>query len=308
MWRYVVRRLLQTVPVFIGTTFLVWLLVWKLPGDPFAGRCGNRPCPDAYVARQRAEFHLDDPFLVQYGIYLKRLVTGDFGQTFNGARIGELLGQAFPISARLALVAIVVEALIGITAGVITGLRKGSFVDNLVLVSTLFLIAIPTFVSGIAVRYFLDLEWGIIPTSVSPDAPWLQLIVPGFILASISMAFATRLTRVSLAENRRADYVRTARAKGLKPSRVTGVHLLRNSLIPVVTWIGLDLGNLMGGAIITEGIFNIRGIGGLLFAAINRRETSLVVAIIAVLVLIYLIGNLLVDLLYGVLDPRIRHE
>jgi oligopeptide transport system permease protein len=158
------------------------------------------------------------------------------------------------------------------------------------------------------VRYFFDLEWGIIPTSVSPDAPWHQLLVPGFILASTSMAFATRLTRVSMAENRRADYVRTAKAKGLRPSRVTGVHLLRNSLIPVVTWIGLDLGNLMGGAIVTEGIFNIRGIGGLLFGAINRRESSLVVAVVAVLVLIYLIGNLLIDLLYGVLDPRIRHE
>jgi oligopeptide transport system permease protein len=308
MWRYVVRRLLEAVPVFIGTTFLVWLLVWKLPGDPFAGRCGNRACPDAYIARQRAEYHLDDPFFVQYGVYLKRLLTGDFGQTFNGARIGELLGNAFPISAKLALVAICVEALIGITAGVITGLRRGSFIDNMVLVSTLFLIAIPTFVSGIAVRYFFDLEWGIIPTSVSAAAPWHQLLVPGFILASTSMAFATRLTRVSMAENRRADYVRTAKAKGLRPSRVTGVHLLRNSLIPVVTWIGLDLGNLMGGAIVTEGIFNIRGIGGLLFGAINRRESSLVVAVVAVLVLIYLIGNLLIDLLYGVLDPRIRHE
>jgi oligopeptide transport system permease protein len=308
MWRYVVRRLLEAVPVFIGTTFLVWLLVWKLPGDPFAGRCGNRPCPDAYVERMTREFRLDDPFYVQYAVYVKRLVTGDFGQTFNGARISELLANAFPISARLAIVAICVEALIGITAGVLTGLRKGGFVDNLVLVSTLFLIAIPTFVSGIAIRYFFDAEWHLIPTSVSPDAPWHQLIVPGFILASTSMAFATRLTRVSLAENKRADYVRTAKAKGLKPARVTGVHLLRNSLIPVVTWIGLDLGNLMGGAIVTEGIFNIRGIGGLLFGAINRRESSLVVTVIAVLVLIYLIANLIVDLLYGVLDPRIRHE
>jgi oligopeptide transport system permease protein len=308
MGRYVLRRLLQAVPVFVGTTFLIWLLVWKLPGDPFAGRCGNRPCPDSYIAKMHEKFHLDEPFLTQYWIYLKSLVTGDLGETFNGTRISDLLAQAFPVSARLALVAITVEALIGVTAGVLTGLRKGSFVDNLVLVSTLFLIAVPTFVSGILVRYFFDLEWGVIPTSVSTDAPWGQLIVPGFILASISMAFATRLTRVSMVENRRADYMRTAVAKGLKPKRVTGVHLLRNSMIPVVTWIGLDLGNLMGGAIVTEGIFNIRGIGGLLFAAINRRESGLVVAVVAILVLIYLIGNLIVDLCYGVLDPRIRYE
>jgi oligopeptide transport system permease protein len=262
MGRYVLRRLLQAVPVFIGTTFLIWLLVWKLPGDPFAGRCGNRPCPDAYIAVQRARFHLDEPFLVQYWTYLKNMVTGDFGYTFNGTRVADLMAQALPVSARLALVAVAIEALVGVSAGVLTGLRKGGFFDNVVLVSTLFLIAIPTFVSGIVVRYLFDLEWGLIATSVSSDAPWSELIVPGFILASVSMAFATRLTRVSLVENRRADYVRTAIAKGLTPRRVTGVHLLRNSLIPVITWIGLDLGSLMGGAIVTEGIFNIRGIGG----------------------------------------------
>jgi oligopeptide transport system permease protein len=181
-------------------------------------------------------------------------------------------------------------------------------VDNLVLVSTLFLIAIPTFVSGIVVRYFIDGELHLIHTSVDSSAPWHQLIVPGFILASTSMAFVTRLTRVSLVENRRADYVRTAVAKGLTSNRVTSVHLLRNSLIPVVTFLGLDLGNLMGGAIVTEGIFNIRGVGGLLFGAINRRESAMVVAVVAILVMIYLVANLIVDLLYGVLDPRIRYE
>ncbi|MEV4415919.1 ABC transporter permease [Catellatospora sp. NPDC049609] len=302
MGRYALRRLLQAIPVFIGSTFLIWFLVWGLPGDPFAGRCGERKCPDAYVTYMTDKFNLDEPLYVQYLIYLKNLLTGNFGQTFNGTEIGDLLAQAFPISIKLALVAVVAEALIGITAGVLTGLRRGSFIDNLVLVSTLVLIAVPIFVIGLVARYALGLS------SVSPDAPFVELIIPGIILASGSMAYITRLTRVNLVENRRADYVRTAVAKGLTPSRVTGVHLLRNSMIPVVTWLGLDLGALMGGAIVTEGIFNIRGIGGLLFGAISRRESGIVVSIVAILVLVYLIVNLLVDLLYGVLDPRIRYE
>ena len=138
--------------------------------------------------------------------------------------------------------------------------------------------------------------------------PFSELIVPGFVLASGSMAFIARLTRVSLIENRRADYVRTAVAKGLTNSRVTGVHLLRNSLIPVITWLGLDLGSLMGGAIVTEGIFNIRGVGGLLFNAIGRKDAALVVSVVALAVMVYLVANLIVDLLYAVLDPRIRYE
>ena len=308
MWRYVVRRLLEAVPVFIGTTFLVWLLVWKLPGDPFAGRCGNRACPDAYIARQRAEFHLDDPFFVQYGVYLKRLLTGDFGQTFNGARIGELLGNAFPISARLALVAICVEALIGITAGVLTGLRKGGFVDNLVLVSTLFLIAIPTFVSGIAVRYFFDAEWGLIPTSVSPDAPWSQLIVPGFILASTSMAFATRLTRVSLAENKRADYVRTAKAKGVAAKDVVLRHVFRNSLLPLITLFVTIFPAMLSGAIIVERIFSIPGMGSLAIEAINLRDREVILANTLMIAAVNLLALLLADILYALADPRISYE
>ena len=308
MGRYVLRRLLQAIPVFIGTTFLIYFMVWGLPGNPFAGRCGNRPCPDAYVQRMTEQYHLDENIFSQYFWYMSHLVRGDFGETFNGNSVNALLAQAFPITLRLALVAIAIEAVIGILAGLLTGLRKGRFVDNLVLVSTLFLIAIPTFVTGALLQWLLGVEWGIIKPTVSSAAQWHELIVPGFVLASISMAFVTRLTRVSLVENRRADYVRTAVAKGLTDSRVTGVHLLRNSLIPVVTYIGLDLGALMGGAIVTEGIFNIRGIGGMLFNAINRRDSALVVSIVALLVLIYLMANLIVDLLYAVLDPRIRYE
>jgi oligopeptide transport system permease protein len=306
--RYVLRRLFQLVPVFLGTTFLIYLLVWALPGDPFAGKCGERPCPDAYINRMREEFNLDENVFVQYFRYLGNLLQGDFGQTFSGTAVGDLIANAYPVTVRLAIVALLIEGVIGLVAGVLTGLRSGGFLDNLVLVTTLFLISIPVFVTGYVLQTVLGLRLGLIDPTVSAEAGWGELIVPGFVLGSLSMAYVARLARTSIAENSRSDYVRTAVAKGLAPRRVVGVHLLRNSLIPVVTFLGVDLGSLMGGAIVTEGIFNIRGIGGLLFAAINRRESGLVVAVVAILVLIYLIGNLIVDLCYGVLDPRIRYE
>lgn len=306
MGRYVLRRLLQLVPVFLGTTFLIYVLVWAIPGDPFAGKCGDRPCPDAYIVEMRDKFNLDDNIFSQYFQYLGNLLTGNFGETFSGLQVGELIADAYPTTIRLALLALLIEAVIGLAAGVYTGLRGGGFLDNLVLISTLFLIAVPVFVTGFLVQTFLGLRLGIISPTVSSTAPWADLVAPAFVLASLSMAYVARLTRTSIAENRRADYVRTAVAKGLTPGRVLGVHLLRNSAIPVVTFLGTDLGALMGGAIVTEGIFNIRGVGGLVFRAIVTKEGITVTGVVVLLVIVYLLMNLLVDVLYAVLDPRIR--
>ncbi|MGH3568749.1 MAG: ABC transporter permease [Pseudonocardia sp.] len=308
MGRYVLRRMLQLVPVFIGTTFLIYVLVWALPGDPFAAKCGDRPCPDAYITAMREKFNLDDSIFVQYGKYLWGLLQGDFGETFAGVAVSELIANAYPVTLRLALVALVIEAVIGLAAGVLTGLRPGGYLDNLVLVSTLFLIAIPVFVTGFVLQVTLGLRWGIIDPTVSAQAGFSELIVPGFVLGSLSMAYVTRLTRTSISENRRSDYVRTAIAKGLRPSRVVGVHLLRNSAIPVITFLGVDLGALMGGAIVTEGIFNIRGIGGLVYRSILTKEGATVTGVVVLLVIVYLLMNLLVDVLYAVLDPRIRYD
>ena len=221
-------------------------------------------------------------------------------------QVSELIADSYPVTVRLALLALAIEAVIGLAAGVYTGLRGGGFLDNLVLVSTLFLIAVPVFVTGFLIQTFLGLRLGIISPTVSSTAPLADLIAPAFVLASLSMAYVARLTRTSIAENRRADYVRTAVAKGLTPRRVLGVHLLRNSAIPVVTFLGTDLGALMGGAIVTEGIFNIRGVGGLVFRAIVTKEGITVTGVVVLLVIVYLLMNLLVDVLYAVLDPRIR--
>ncbi|CRK61531.1 Oligopeptide transport system permease protein OppB (TC 3.A.1.5.1) [Alloactinosynnema sp. L-07] len=308
MGRYVLRRLLQLIPVFIGTTFLIYWLVWSLPGDPFAGKCGDRPCPDAYVAMMQDKFNLNDPLVVQYGKYMLNLIQGDFGQNFRLQDVGTLIGNAYPNTIKLAVVALIIEAIIGLTAGILTGLRGRGFLDNLTLVSTLFLISLPVFVTGFVIQISFGLELGWIKPTVSAKAPWIELIAPGFVLGSLSMAYVTRLTRTSIAENKRADFVRTAVAKGLPQSRVVGVHLLRNSAIPVLTFLGTDLGSLMGGAIVTEGIFDIKGIGNLVYRGIIAKDGVIVTGVVALLVVVYLLSNLLVDMLYAVLDPRIRYD
>jgi oligopeptide transport system permease protein len=308
MGRYVLRRLLQLIPVFFGTTFLIYYLVWAVPGDPFAGKCGDRACPDSYVTKMTEKFNLDQPVIVQYFTYMKNLLQGDFGETFSGRQIGDLILAAYPNTIKLALVALTIEAVIGLTAGVLTGLRRNGFLDNLVLVSSLFFIALPIFVLGFLLQKWLGVDLGIVKPTVSNPPSFSELLLPGFVLGSASMAYVARLARTSIAENRRADYVRTAIAKGLPMKRVVGIHLLRNSMIPVVTYLGTDLGALMGGAIVTEGIFNINGIGREVYRAIVTKEGATVVSIVVVLVLIYLLSNLLIDLLYAALDPRIRYE
>lgn len=307
MGRYVARRLLQMIPVVIGTTFLIYLLVWALPGDPFAGKCGERPCPDTYVAAMTAKFNLNDPLPVQYVKYVGNLVRGDFGESFTGVRVIDELARAFPITIRLALLALALEILIGVVAGVVAALRKGGLADTLVLVSTLFVISIPVFVIGHALQFMLGVNLRLFPVTVSPEARLGELLLPAFVLASVSLAYVARLMRANLAENLHADYVRTATAKGLTRQRVVGVHTVRNSLIPVVTFLGADLGVLLGGSIIVEGIFNIAGVGGLIFSSIQRVDGTVVTGTVTVLVLLFLLINLVVDLLYAVLDPRVRY-
>ncbi|MET9349650.1 ABC transporter permease [Streptomyces termitum] len=306
MGRYVIRRLLQMIPVFFGATLLIFLMV-NVMGDPVAGLCGDRACDPATAAQLKKEFGLDKPVWQQYLTYMGNVFTGDFGTAFNGQPVTELMAQSFPVTLRLTIVAILFEIVIGISLGVVTGLKRGRPVDTTVLLLTLVVLSVPTFVTGLLVQLLLGVKWGWIKPAVSPEATFSELIVPGLVLASVSLAYVTRLTRTSIAENKRADYVRTAVAKGLPRRRVISRHLLRNSLIPVVTFIGADVGALMGGAIVTERIFNIHGVGLQLYNGIVRQSTQTVVGFVTILVLIFLLANLLVDLLYAVLDPRIRY-
>ncbi|MCC3272817.1 ABC transporter permease [Arthrobacter zhangbolii] len=304
---YVLRRVLQMIPVFFGATFLVYFLVFSLPGDPIAALFGDKPVNEAVAAQLRSQYNLDQPFIVQYLLYLKNLVTFDLGVDFSGREVSAVLAQAFPVTIRLAILALIFEAVFGIIFGLIAGLKKGKIFDSTVLVVSLIVIAIPVFVLGFLLQFIVGVKLQWTSPTVGGDAGFTDLILPALVLGLASFAYVLRLTRTSVIENMNADYVRTATAKGLSRPRVVTVHILRNSLIPVVTFLGADLGALMGGAIVTEGIFNVPGVGQRLYQSVIRGEGPTIVSIVSVLVFVYVIANLLVDLLYAWLDPRIRY-
>ncbi|MHC9800446.1 ABC transporter permease [Corynebacterium diphtheriae] len=303
MLRYIGRRLLQMIPVFFGATLLLYALVFLMPGDPVAALGGDRGLTEAARARISAEYNLDKPFLVQYLLYIKGIFQLDFGTTFSGRPVAEAMAHAFPVTIKLAVMALIFEAVFG----VIAGMRRGGIFDSTVLVLSLLVIAVPSFVIGFVFQFFVGVKWGLLPVTVGSNVSVKSLLMPAIVLGALSFAYVVRLTRQSVSENLTADYVRTARAKGLKGSTVTMRHVLRNSLIPVATYLGADLGALMAGAIVTEGIFGINGVGGTMYHAILKGEPTTVVSFTTVLVIVYIIANLVVDLIYALLDPRIRY-
>jgi ABC-type dipeptide/oligopeptide/nickel transport system permease component len=308
MGRYVVRRLLQMIPVFIGSTFIIFMMMYALPGDPVRALWGERAPDEAQMAALREDLGLNDPILLQYWNYLTNVLQGDFGTQIRSRReVIDVISEALQPTLRLTLLAFVITAVVGVTLGLIAGLRAGKKTDKGILFLTLLLISVPVFVLGFLARTYIGTEWGWTSPTVRDSEDWGQLFLPAVVLASLSLAYVTRLTRTTIAENRRADYMRTARAKGLTRRRAVSVHLLRNSMVPVVTFLGVDLGNLMAGAVVTEGIFNIQGLGRTIYDALNAREGATVVGIVTFIVVVYLLVTLLVDLLYAVLDPRIRY-
>jgi oligopeptide transport system permease protein len=308
MGRYVARRLLQMIPVFLGTTLLIFLMAHALPGDPVRAMFGDKGGDPATIAHIKHTLGLDQSLPKQYWDYMTGLLHGDFGtQTVSQRPVTDILGDAFPVTVKLSLLAFVIELVLGIALGVLSGLRAGKLTDNLVLLLTLLLISVPVFVLGFIFKMVFANELGWVTPNVQDSGNLGQLVLPASVLAGVSLAYVARLTRTSIAENKRADYMRTAVAKGLPRRRIVGVHLMRNSMIPVVTFLGTDIGALMGGAVVTEGLFNIKGVGGAIFEAINRRESTTLVGLVTVLVLVYLATSLIVDLLYAVLDPRIRY-
>ena len=306
LW-YTGKRLLQVIPVLLGATFLIYFMVFAMPGDPIAALYGDRPPAPGVIEQIREQYHLNDPFIVQYFHYLIGIFQGDFGVTYSGQSVNEVLARTFPVTIRLALLAIFIEMVAGIFVGLVSGLRKGGIFDATGLGVSLVLISLPIFVVGFVAQYFLAIQLGWFSPTVGAGAPLEDLILPALVLASISFAQIVRLTRSSVIETASLDFVRTAYSKGLTRRRIVPVHILRNSLIPVVTYLGTDFGTLLVGATVTEGIFNVPGVGRTLFQAILRGEGPTIVSFVTVMVLLYLIVNLLIDLLYAVLDPRIRY-
>jgi len=336
MGRYVIRRLLQFVPTVLGTMFLlhyVTSLGIQFSGNPVRALFGDRQPSPALLAALSEKFGFGDPCLSQpgnpcLGLFWDRMrgifLHLDFGIDLRQRPVTELVAEALPHTVTMVTIAILFEAAIGIAAGILAGLRSGSFWDYLVKISTVFVISVPIFVLGVVVREYVGVKFGNLLRGVDwvPDLisrgvfsagfkveyPVASLVLPGIVLGATSLATTARLTRTGIMENVRADYVRTAKAKGLTNRRVIGVHTLRNSLIPVVTYLGVDIGVLMGGAVVTERIFNVRGIGSLVAKSATGGEATVAIGVVTMLVLVFLLVNLLVDVLYAVLDPRIRYE
>jgi len=307
MVRYVLRRLLQAIPVFLGTTFIIYFLVFAMPGDPILGLFGDKTPNPAVVEQLREQYHLNQPFVTQYLLYMKNLLTGDLGTTFTGRSVGEEFARAFPVTLQLVFMAVVMEFLFSVITGLVAGLRQGKLFDHSSLLVSLVFNSVPVFVAMFFAQFFIAVKLGWAPPTVGANVSWGSLFLPALVIALTVYVTGMRLMRGSVIEARGADYVRTAYAKGLKTRRVIPVHIARNSLIPVITNSAASFGYLLAGTTVTEYIFNIPGVGHVLYRAIITSEGPTVVSFVTILTILYVILNILVDLLYAVLDPRIRY-
>jgi oligopeptide transport system permease protein len=310
MTRYALGRIGQAMFVIVASTLLLYFLAYAMPGDPVAALAGegSRQLDEATRAAIRARYNLDQPFIVQYWRYLTSAVTGDLGNTFSGRPVTDILASAMPVTFRLAVITIRLQAVVGIAVGVLVGKRRGGVLDGTVMTVTMVLIGVPTFVAGYLIQHFFGVKAGWFKPTVSAAATWRELVVPGTVLALGSMAFLIRFTRSAIAETSAADHVRQARANGLAGWKINLVHILRNALIPIVTVLGTEFGSLLGGAILTESIFNVPGFGQQVYQSIIRGAVAPTVSLVTVLVVIFVLVNLAVDLLYAVLNPKVRYD
>jgi dipeptide transport system permease protein len=334
MLRFVLTRVSLVVPTFIGITLLAFFLIRLVPGDPIETMAGERGIDAARHEALRKEFGFDQPIFVQYGIYITRLLHGDLGKSIvtRESVISEF-AALFPATIELALCAILFALVIGLPAGILAAVRRNSIFDHGVMGISLTCYSMPIFwwglllillfsvqlgwtpVSGrISVRYFIEPVTGflLIDSLLSDDkgafgSALSHLILPTIVLGTVPLAVIARMTRSAMLEVLGEDYIRTARAKGLSPLRVIAVHALRNALIPVVTVIGLQVGVLFTGAILTETIFSWPGVGKWLIEAINRRDYPVLQGGTLLIGAVVMTVNLIVDLTYGLINPRIRH-
>lgn len=308
MIRYTTRRILELAIVFIGVTFLIYLMVFSLPGDPIAALGGNRPLPDNVVAQLRDQYNLNDPIWLQYLRYIGGLFTGDLGTTFDGASVSSRMAARWPVTITLALTAWGIEIIIGVGLGLIAGLRSGGAIDRTILTATIIATSIPVFVLGVAAQLLFGLQLGWFPVAGVSDGWPTAYLLPAVVIAVFGLAAVSRLMRGSVVDTMRSDFVRTLVAKGMPNSSIVGVHVLRNSVAPVLTFLAIDLGFLLGGTVVIEGIFNLPGIGQLLFDGIRTHEGPTVVGVGTALIVIFLVISVVVDLINSALDPRIRHD
>lgn len=341
MLGYFLKRLGVLIPTFFGITLLTFSLIRLIPGDPVEVMMGERSLDPAMHAEALKRLGLDQPLPIQYFNYLQQLAHGDLGTSLNTqASVWSEFKELFPATLELAMVALAFALVVGLIAGVIAAVKRGTFADHGVMTIALAGYSMPIFWWGLLLILVFSVGLGWTPVSgrldlvfdVQPNTGFMlidawraeisdpennkgafwdavrHLILPAIVLGTIPMAVIARMTRSSMLEVLREDYVRTARAKGLSPARVVFVHALRNALIPVLTVIGLQVGTLMGGAVLTETIFSWPGIGKWLIDAIGRRDYPVVQNGILLIATLVIVTNFMVDILYGLANPRILHQ
>ncbi|NLJ73665.1 MAG: ABC transporter permease [Firmicutes bacterium] len=305
MWRYILRRLVMLIPVLFGISIFVFLLMHLTPGDPALLMLGEH-APTAQLEALREELGLNDSLPVQYWNWLKRAVRFDFGRSLRSKKLvtREILDR-LPATAQLATAAVGISIIIGVPVGIISAARPNSWFDNIAMIGALTGVGMPAFWQGIMLILVFSVSLGWFPSSGRMGG-WQYLVLPAVTLGTAATASVARMTRSSMLEVLQQDYIRTARSKGLPRRAVILVHGLRNALIPVVTMIGLQFGGLMSGAVLTETIFAWPGIGRMVVEAINNKDFPLVQGTIMTFALLYALVNLVVDVLYAFLDPRLR--
>jgi peptide/nickel transport system permease protein len=317
MLSYIVRRLLQLVIVLVGVTVITFVIMFAIPGDPAQQLAGKNATPEK-VQEIRERLGLEKPLPVQYWRFVQRLVRGDLGESYQLQKpVMEMIKEYAPNTIQLALAAVLIE-LLGIPLGIYSALRQYTFWDTTLTTAALIIWGIPVFVLGVFMQWLFGLKLNLLPlTGAGDNVLWVipasvtsfgSLILPAVTLGLIEVAYISYMQRASMLEVIRTDYIRTARAKGLSERKVVTRHAFKNAVIPVMTIAGIDLGALMGGAILTETVFNRPGIGLMIYTAIGARDLPVVAGGVLFATIVYVFANLFVDLGYAYVDPRIRLE
>lgn len=308
MFNYTVRRLLGAIPVILGVILVVFILTTIVPGDPALILSGQRGDP-ATIERIRDEMGLNDPLHVQLFDFYKSVFTMKLGRSYtNNMSVVQAIGERLPYTIKLALLAMIISVTFGVLVGIVSATKQYTMWDYIVMVLSLLGISAPAFFVGIVciLVFIVWLRW--IPGTGTGNGEFIYIVLPAVTLGLRPLALIGRLTRSSLLEVIRQDYITTARAKGLRESVVVFKHALKNSLIPVVTIIGLQTAEILGGVVLTETVFSWPGIGRLSIHAVTRRDFPVIRAVVLFMALVFVFANLIVDLSYGFLDPRIRYD
>ncbi len=305
MLKYIGRRILAMIPVVIGITFLVFMIMQLAPGDPAKLILGDNAPPEA-VEALREEMGLNDPLLVQYGRYMINLLHGDMGTSYvNNRPVTEEVFSRVPATFKLAAVSAIVSIIIAIPLGILAAIKQNTLIDHASMVLSLFGISMPAFWLALILMLIFSLRLGWLPPQGADDG-WKSYVMPSIAIGFMNMAAIARTTRSSMLDTVRQDYIRTARAKGITENEVVMHHAFRNALIPTITIVGVQLGGLLGGAVLTETVFAWPGLGRYIVQSVNGRDVPAVLGCIIVLSVGFSIVNLIVDLLYGFVDPRVR--